>query len=118
MFTLTVPTGVTTLTVITTGGTGDADLYVRFGQAPTIGVLMDCAPYTSSSTESCTVSPPAGGTYYVMVHPYTAYTNLSLNAAYGAAAARPRTDHARQNAVTASGRGPAKKRPGSDGAAP
>ncbi len=110
-FTITVPTGNTTLTISTTGSTGDADLYVRFGQAPTVGVLLDCAPYTTSSTETCTFSPPVAGTYYVLVHAYAAYTNLSLNAVYGATAAGLRPGTAGRSPVTGSGGGPAKTRP-------
>jgi hypothetical protein len=118
VFTITVPTGNTTLSVTTTGSTGDADLYVRFGQAPTIGVLLDCAPYTTSSTESCTFSPPTAGTYYVLVHAYAAYTNLSVKAVYSASATGPRVGSAGRKTVTGSGGGPAKRHPVSGSAQP
>ncbi|MBP6631015.1 MAG: peptidase M10 [Kofleriaceae bacterium] len=55
-------------------GTGDADLYVRFGAAPTTR-RFDCRPYLSSATETCTVTVPAGQSQaYVMVNGYTAST--------------------------------------------
>lgn len=50
-------------------GTGDGDLYVRKGSAPT-DTAYDCRPYKSGSAESCTVSGP--GLIYVSVKGYTA----------------------------------------------
>jgi hypothetical protein len=52
-------------------GTGDADLYVREGQAPTTS-LYDCRPYQPDSNETCTHDTP--GTYYVSVVGYTEST--------------------------------------------
>ncbi len=37
-WTMSVPAGATNLTISTSGGTGDADLYVKFGSAPTLSV--------------------------------------------------------------------------------
>ncbi len=56
-------------------GTGDADLYVRFGDAPTLE-LFDCRPYLDqTSTETCTLDVPAtASTAHVMVHGYAAAT--------------------------------------------
>ncbi len=50
-------------------GSGDADLYVRIGGAPT-AALYDCRPYANGSTESCTLEGP--GPLYVSVHGYAA----------------------------------------------
>ncbi len=60
-----VPAGTDTMTITMTG-TGDANLYVRKGQNPTIYVY-NCKSVTSgTSAESCTIDPPStGGTYYV-----------------------------------------------------
>ncbi|MGC4115996.1 MAG: trypsin-like serine protease [Myxococcales bacterium] len=53
-------------------GTGDADLYVRFGSKPTAS-SYDCRPYLDGSTESCSLTVPAGKTTaYIMVKGYTA----------------------------------------------
>src|SRR5678816_1877663 len=46
-----------TLTATMTGS-GDADLYVRKGAAPT-AASYDCRPYTGSSNESCSIVGPA-----------------------------------------------------------
>ncbi|WP_338870993.1 M57 family metalloprotease [Myxococcus stipitatus] len=65
---------------VTMTGTGDPDLYVRFGSAPTTSAY-DCRPYASGASESCNLTVPAGVTQaYVMVRGYTAATfNLTIN---------------------------------------
>jgi vibriolysin len=60
------------------GGTGDADMYVRFNQAPT-STTYDCRPFRSGNNETCTFAAPAHGTWYVMLNGYTSYSNVSLS---------------------------------------
>lgn len=52
-------------------GTGDADLYVRFGEAPTFE-QFDCRPYLDQTTnETCTLDVPANASVaHVMLHGY------------------------------------------------
>ncbi len=45
-------------------GTGDVDLYVRLGKAPTT-TLYDCRPFLNGSTESCTLVVPSLDIAYV-----------------------------------------------------
>jgi len=52
-------------------GTGDADLYLRSGTAPT-GSNYDCRPYASGSTEECEAQGP--GSFFVGVHGYKSST--------------------------------------------
>jgi hypothetical protein len=59
------------------GGTGDADLYVKKGSAPTTS-SYDCRPYSSSNTETCDMSSLGAGTYYIMVFGYRAVSGLTL----------------------------------------
>jgi hypothetical protein len=59
------------------GGTGDADLYVRFGAAPTTATY-DCRPYANGNNETCTFEPSQAGNYYVMLHAYSAYSGVAL----------------------------------------
>lgn len=59
------------------GGTGDADLYVRFGAAPT-AQAWDCRPYIAGNNEICTFNPSQSGTYYVMIDDYQAYSGVTL----------------------------------------
>ncbi|MEZ4404425.1 MAG: hypothetical protein R3B06_30680, partial [Kofleriaceae bacterium] len=42
-------------------GTGDADLYVKFGSAPT-ATVYDCRPYGGDSNETCDLPVPTGAT--------------------------------------------------------
>ncbi|GHA69094.1 extracellular protease [Lysobacter bugurensis] len=76
-YTMTVPSGASNLTFSMSGGTGDADLYVRYGSAPTDSAY-DCRPYRSGNTETCTFSAPAAGTYYVRVKAYSSFSGVSL----------------------------------------
>lgn len=56
---------------VETTGTGDADLYVRFGSAPTTRAY-DCRPYRADSHETCELTVPAGERQaHVMVRGYT-----------------------------------------------
>ncbi|WP_137937308.1 M20/M25/M40 family metallo-hydrolase [Chitinivorax sp. B] len=58
-------------------GTGDADLYVRIGAAPTT-TQYNCRPYKTGSTETCNVNVPTTSDVYLMVRGYEASVyNLS-----------------------------------------
>ena len=79
-YSVTIPAGTTRLVVATSGGSGDADLYVRLGAAPTTSAYT-CRPYLSGNNESCTIdSPAAGATYFIAVRAYTAISNVTLKA--------------------------------------
>lgn len=80
-WTITVPAGQTSLVVTTSGGTGDADLYVHAGSKPTT-TTYTCRPYQSGNTETCTITNPAAGTWYVGLHAYSAYSGLTLTGKY------------------------------------
>ena len=77
VFTITVPSGKTSLSFKLSGGTGDGDLYSKFGAAPTT-TTYDSRSIGSTNTESITVSAPKAGTYYVMVYGYKAISGVSL----------------------------------------
>jgi secreted trypsin-like serine protease len=76
-FPITVPAGQSTLTVKMSGGTGDADLYVRNGSQPTTSTYT-CRPYLSGNAETCTINSPVSGTWYVSVRGYTSFSGVSL----------------------------------------
>jgi len=61
--------------------TGDADLYVRFGVAPTTG-SFDCRPFTTGSAETCLIAAPNAGTYYAMVHGFMGFTDVMLTGSF------------------------------------
>lgn len=76
-YTFTVPTGATNLTVNLSGGSGDADLYVRRGSAPTTSTY-DCRPYKEGNTEACSIPTPGSGKWYVSIVGYQSATGVSL----------------------------------------
>ncbi|KGK01698.1 MULTISPECIES: M4 family metallopeptidase [unclassified Pseudoalteromonas] len=80
-FTLEVPDGATNLQFNTMGGSGDADLYVKFASRPSLN-NYDCNSTTSTSTESCNISNAQAGTYYVMVEAWSAISGVSLTGSY------------------------------------
>jgi hypothetical protein len=82
-YTLAVPSGASNLTIALSGGTGDADMYVKFGAAPDSSTY-DCRPYVSGNTETCTFSNPAAGDWYVMLNAYSTYASVSLKGTYSA----------------------------------
>ncbi len=80
-FSLVVPSGASQLSFALSGGTGDADLYMRRGALPTSSTY-DCASEKSGNTESCNVASPVAATYYVRVKGYRSYSGASLVANY------------------------------------
>lgn len=82
-WTMAVPAGATNLVFSMSGGTGDPDLYVKFGSPPTT-TSYDCRPYVSGPNESCPIATAQAGTYYVMVNTYAAYSGTTLKGSYTA----------------------------------
>lgn len=76
-----IPSGVSQLTFQITGGTGDADLYIRYGDAPT-EQLWDCRPYRNGNEEVCTFNNPQAGTWHVGIRGYTAFSGLTFSYQY------------------------------------
>ena len=81
-FTFEVPVGASNLNFALSGGTGDADLYVKFAAEPTMSDF-DCRPYLSGNNESCDVSNIQAGTYHVLVYGYNSF-ETTLTASYTA----------------------------------
>ncbi|MFW7525693.1 M4 family metallopeptidase [Vibrio ostreicida] len=65
------------LVVSMSGGSGDADLYVKAGSKPTT-TSFDCRPYNYGNTEQCNVSASVGTTYHVMLRAYSSYSGVTL----------------------------------------
>jgi Zn-dependent metalloprotease len=81
---LTVPSGQGSLVFEQSGGTGDADLYVKLGSAPT-STSYNCRPYLSGNAETCTFTNPAAGDWYVMINGYSTYSGVSIKGTYSTA---------------------------------
>ncbi len=80
-YTLVVPAGATGLSFVTSGGSGDADLFVKFGSAPTTA-SYDCKSEGSSNAETCNIATAQAGTYHVLVRGYSTFSGLSLTGSY------------------------------------
>ena len=98
-YTVVIPAGASNLVISESGGTGDADLYTKFGSAPTLS-SYDCRPYVTGNNESCTVASPQAGTYYVMLNGYTAFSGVSVKATWSTSSGGGNT---LQNGVPVSG---------------
>jgi large repetitive protein len=82
-FSIEVPPGATRFTVTLSGGSGDADLYVRRGALPA-PFAYDCRPFREGNEEICTFTPPflAPGPWYIMLRGHTAYGDVRLEASH------------------------------------
>ena len=80
-YTWTIPEGVTQMTIRTSGGSGDADLYVKFGSQPETN-SYDCRPYQNGNSEVCTFGAPASGTWPIGIRAYSSYSGVTLSYSY------------------------------------
>jgi pseudolysin/vibriolysin len=81
LYSINVPAGRSTLTVKLSGGSGDGDIYVRRGSAPTT-TSYDKKSDGSTNSETITFSSPTAGTYYVLLNAYRTVSGASLVATY------------------------------------
>jgi hypothetical protein len=77
-YTLGVGSGASTLNVNMSGGTGDADLYIRFAAPPT-AADWDFRPYLNGNNESVTVSSPQSGTWHISVRAFSRFCGVTLS---------------------------------------
>lgn len=105
-YTMDVPSGATNITFTMSGGTGDADLYTKFGSAPTDS-SYDCRPYKGGNNETCT-GTQSGGTYHLRAKAYSTFSGVSLLGDYteaggGGGGGLPAIDETRSNISVGSG---------------
>nr|WP_245852334.1 M28 family metallopeptidase [Pseudoalteromonas espejiana] len=81
IYTIDVTSNAQNLNFVTADGSGDADLYVRFNQAPTLNEF-DCKSTSSTSNERCDIELSREGIYYVMVEAWNTIENVSLTASF------------------------------------
>jgi serine protease len=85
LYSIDVPAGARGLNIRSFGGTGDATLYVKAGEAP--GTLGEGADFTSDkpgNSEAVVVANPKAATYYLRVAAKSAFDNVSVMATYTA----------------------------------
>ena len=75
-FTVDIPAGMSNFTVNTSGGSGDADLYIYQAGSSTAA----CESTSNNNAESCTISNPAAGSWEIQVYGYRKVSGLTLTA--------------------------------------
>jgi Zn-dependent metalloprotease len=78
---ITVPASQTSLAIVMSGGTGDADMYVKRGAIPT-STVYDYRPYLSGNNESVNVTNPVAGDWYISLYAYSTFASVTLKATY------------------------------------
>ena len=81
-----VPASQTKLDIVMSGGTGDADVYVKRGAQPTSS-SYDYRPYLNGNNETVSVNNPVAGDWFISIYAYSTYSGVSLRATYTGAAA-------------------------------
>ena len=74
-----VPAGTTKLEVELSGGSGDADMFIRFGAKPTDEVFDDVSG-AAGNDENITITNPQAGTWFLGVMVWDAYAGATLTA--------------------------------------
>jgi len=80
-FRISVPEDATDLSISITGGSGDADLYVRHSSEPELKSYT-CRPYGWGNNETCNIAKPKAGDWYVMLHAYNNFSGVALTASF------------------------------------
>jgi len=81
LYRLFVPPGATSFTATLSGGTGDADIYVRRATPPTIA-SSTAKSENGGNDELITIANPASGTWYILIGLYDKYAGATLRATY------------------------------------
>ena len=76
LYSLEAQSGLNTITVNTSGGTGDADLYIKFGSEASSS-NYDCKSSTSTNNETCTL-PAQVGSYSIAIKGYSDFADVNL----------------------------------------
>jgi len=77
-----VPAGAKNLVVKTSGGSGDADLYLKFGAKPTSSSYQYRSA-KSTNAETCTVASVSTEAYcFIGIYAYRAFSGLTLTVGY------------------------------------
>lgn len=82
-YALVVPTGATQLSFISFGGSGNADLYVKFGSEAG-SANYDFRSARPGNNETVNIANPQAGTYYVTLVGKTKFSNVSIRGSFTA----------------------------------
>ncbi|TQV89603.1 M9 family metallopeptidase [Aliikangiella coralliicola] len=90
-FYIDLPKNATDLRIEITGGTGDADLYVRAKGKPKKN-KYDCRPFEDGNNEVCEFAKPRKGRWWIEIKSYERFEGVSLTASYTEPASPPGVD--------------------------
>ena len=71
------------LNVELSGGSGDADMFVHYGERPGHHYEYECVSGNAASDELCQMVPTRQGSYHVAVHAFTAFGPSTLTVTVG-----------------------------------
>lgn len=77
VYTIVVPAGHSNLKFKTSGGSGDCDIYVQLGSAPTTASYLKKSDGPTTS-ELITILSPKAGTYYLLLNSYATFSGVTL----------------------------------------
>lgn len=80
-FVIDIPTGSQNLLIETSGGTGEADLYVKFASEPSTQDY-DYRPWVVGNVEKVEVATPQSGQWYIMINPDTDVTSVTVKVSW------------------------------------
>lgn len=80
-FSVVVPEDTTNLKISLAGGTGDADLYVRYGAEATLKTY-DCRSWNDGNDEVCVYEDVPAGEYFIRVEAFESFSGTSLSVSY------------------------------------
>ena len=80
-FSIEAPVGVKMLEIEMSGGSGDADLYVRKGSLPTVSEF-DFQMDLSGNEEHVVIDNPSDGVWYIMIRGHKAFSGVTLTATH------------------------------------
>jgi hypothetical protein len=93
-YSVTIPAGATKWVVSTSGGSGDADLYVRFGTSNPTTSTNNGSSAGSTNNESITINNPTAGTWRIGIYGYSASSGITLRSCVTAPSARTASGNA------------------------
>ena len=74
---ISIPEGTTQLTITLTGGAGDADLYLKFGDFPSRSDY-NCRSQANNNEEVCTITNPQAGFWYASLYGFKSFSGVTM----------------------------------------
>ena len=86
-YSIDVPAGASNLRIETYGGSGDSDIFVKYGSPPSTSTY-DYKTNVSGTSERVIIASPKQGTYHIMLWGYQDFSNVRLKGSYSTSLAK------------------------------